>query len=150
MFDSFKGRTCLHYAAYYGHSHCLQAILTYARSSPVSVSWFVPCLSCSTNLLSNYFHDFKLGLFMDLNSGDMRGSWMFEMEEEPPHYTWQLDKDMIVAFASYWTMDLLFVWQLVDTGNYGSRRSFRMWKMELWEVFWFSRANILLMSRSML
>lgn len=41
MFDSLKGRTCLHYAAYYGHSHCLKAILTSAQSSPVSASWFV-------------------------------------------------------------------------------------------------------------
>ncbi|GKV08130.1 hypothetical protein SLEP1_g19806 [Rubroshorea leprosula] len=39
MFDSLNGRTCLHYAAYYGHSDCLQAILSAARSSPVAVSW---------------------------------------------------------------------------------------------------------------
>ncbi|XP_016689069.1 putative E3 ubiquitin-protein ligase XBAT31 isoform X2 [Gossypium hirsutum] len=39
MFDSIHGRTCLHYAAYYGHSDCLQAILSAARSSPVAVSW---------------------------------------------------------------------------------------------------------------
>ncbi|KAM1115636.1 hypothetical protein TB2_006157 [Malus domestica] len=39
MFDSLNGRTCLHYAAYYGHSGCLQAIVSAARSSPVSVSW---------------------------------------------------------------------------------------------------------------
>ncbi|XP_022755760.1 putative E3 ubiquitin-protein ligase XBAT31 [Durio zibethinus] len=38
-FDSLHGRTCLHYAAYYGHSDCLQAILSAARSSPVAVSW---------------------------------------------------------------------------------------------------------------
>ena len=39
MFDSFNGRTCLHYAAYYGHSDCLQAILSVAQSSPVAFSW---------------------------------------------------------------------------------------------------------------
>ncbi|XP_031402461.1 putative E3 ubiquitin-protein ligase XBAT31 isoform X1 [Punica granatum] len=39
MFDSVKGRTCLHHAAYYGHSHCLEAILSAAQSSPVSASW---------------------------------------------------------------------------------------------------------------
>ncbi|GLT67067.1 hypothetical protein SLA2020_394000 [Shorea laevis] len=39
MFDSLNGRTCLHYAAYYGHSDCLQVILSAARSSPVAVSW---------------------------------------------------------------------------------------------------------------
>ncbi|XP_022731765.1 putative E3 ubiquitin-protein ligase XBAT31 [Durio zibethinus] len=38
-FDSLHGRTCLHYAAYYGHSDCLQAILSAAQSSPVAVSW---------------------------------------------------------------------------------------------------------------
>ncbi|KAL0436822.1 UNVERIFIED_CONTAM: putative E3 ubiquitin-protein ligase XBAT31 [Sesamum radiatum] len=39
MFDSLNGRTCLHYAAYYGHSDCLQAILSAARTSQVSASW---------------------------------------------------------------------------------------------------------------
>ncbi|KAG6643163.1 putative E3 ubiquitin-protein ligase XBAT31 [Carya illinoinensis] len=39
MFDSLHGRTCLHYAAYYGHSDCLQAILSAAHSTPVSDSW---------------------------------------------------------------------------------------------------------------
>ncbi|XP_062084940.1 putative E3 ubiquitin-protein ligase XBAT31 [Humulus lupulus] len=39
MFDSLNGRTCLHYAAYYGHSDCLQALLSSAHSSPVAVSW---------------------------------------------------------------------------------------------------------------
>ncbi|CAA3022161.1 E3 ubiquitin- ligase XBAT31 [Olea europaea subsp. europaea] len=39
MFDSLNGRTCLHYAAYYGHSDCLQAILMTARTSQVSISW---------------------------------------------------------------------------------------------------------------
>ncbi|KAI3981228.1 hypothetical protein MKX01_041367 [Papaver californicum] len=39
MFDSISGRTCLHYAAYYGHLDCLQAILSAAHSSPVSSSW---------------------------------------------------------------------------------------------------------------
>ncbi|KAK4777708.1 hypothetical protein SAY87_017895 [Trapa incisa] len=38
-FDDHNGRTCLHYAAYYGHSHCLQAILSSAQSSPVAASW---------------------------------------------------------------------------------------------------------------
>ncbi|BBH06111.1 XB3 ortholog 1 in Arabidopsis thaliana [Prunus dulcis] len=33
MFDSLNGRTCLHYAAYYGHADCLQAILSAAHSS---------------------------------------------------------------------------------------------------------------------
>lgn len=41
MFDSLHGRTCLHYAAYYGHSDCLQAIVSAAHSSPVAVSWLV-------------------------------------------------------------------------------------------------------------
>nr|ABP06278.1 ubiquitin ligase [Mirabilis jalapa] len=39
MFDSLRGRTCLHYAAYYGHSDCLQAILSSARTSHVALSW---------------------------------------------------------------------------------------------------------------
>ncbi|KAI3732784.1 hypothetical protein L1987_63992 [Smallanthus sonchifolius] len=39
MFDSLNGRTCLHYAAYYGHSDCVQTILSSARTSHVSVSW---------------------------------------------------------------------------------------------------------------
>ncbi|KAE8693108.1 putative E3 ubiquitin-protein ligase XBAT31 [Hibiscus syriacus] len=39
MFDSLHGRTCLHYAAYYGHFDCLQAILSAAQSSHVAVSW---------------------------------------------------------------------------------------------------------------
>ncbi|KAG8387826.1 hypothetical protein BUALT_Bualt02G0061500 [Buddleja alternifolia] len=39
MFDSLNGRTCLHYAAYYGHSDCLQAILSAARTSHVAASW---------------------------------------------------------------------------------------------------------------
>ena len=39
MFDSSHGRTCLHYAAYYGHSDCLRAVLTAARTAPVSQSW---------------------------------------------------------------------------------------------------------------
>ncbi|XP_076939137.1 putative E3 ubiquitin-protein ligase XBAT31 [Bidens hawaiensis] len=39
MFDSLNGRTCLHYAAYYGHSDCLQTVLSFAKTSPVAVSW---------------------------------------------------------------------------------------------------------------
>ncbi|KAJ4970600.1 hypothetical protein NE237_003699 [Protea cynaroides] len=39
MFDSVHGRTCLHYAAYYGHSECLQAFLSAAHSSHVAESW---------------------------------------------------------------------------------------------------------------
>ncbi|KAG6512655.1 E3 ubiquitin-protein ligase XB3-like [Zingiber officinale] len=39
MFDSLKGRTCLHHAAYYGHSNCLEAILSVARSTAVADSW---------------------------------------------------------------------------------------------------------------
>ncbi|XP_031113149.1 putative E3 ubiquitin-protein ligase XBAT31 [Ipomoea triloba] len=38
-FDSLHGRTCLHYAAYYGHSDCLKAILSSARTSHVAASW---------------------------------------------------------------------------------------------------------------
>ncbi|KAJ7980867.1 E3 ubiquitin-protein ligase XB3-like [Quillaja saponaria] len=38
-FDTLHGRTCLHYAAYYGHSDCLKAILSAAESSPVAASW---------------------------------------------------------------------------------------------------------------
>lgn len=41
MFDSVKGRTCLHYAAYNGHSDCLQAILSAAHSTPVADSWYL-------------------------------------------------------------------------------------------------------------
>ena len=41
MFDACYGRTCLHYAAYYGHSSCLKAILSAAQSSPVAASWLV-------------------------------------------------------------------------------------------------------------
>lgn len=39
MFDSLYGRTCLHYAAYYGHADCVQAILSAAQSSPIAISW---------------------------------------------------------------------------------------------------------------
>ncbi|XP_060972937.1 putative E3 ubiquitin-protein ligase XBAT31 isoform X3 [Cannabis sativa] len=39
MFDSLNGRTCLHYVAYYGHSDCLQALLSSSHSSPVAISW---------------------------------------------------------------------------------------------------------------
>ncbi|PWA61368.1 ring zinc finger protein [Artemisia annua] len=39
MFDSLNGRTCLHYAAYYGHSDCLETILSSARTSHVAASW---------------------------------------------------------------------------------------------------------------
>ncbi|KAL8129021.1 hypothetical protein V2J09_018176 [Rumex salicifolius] len=39
MFDSKNGRTCLHYAAHYGHSDCLQTILSTAKSSHVAFSW---------------------------------------------------------------------------------------------------------------
>lgn len=42
MFDTVNGRTCLHYAAYYGHFSCLKAILSSAQYSPVAASWFVP------------------------------------------------------------------------------------------------------------
>jgi len=39
MFDSIRRRTCLHYAAYYGHIDCLKAILSAAHSTPVADSW---------------------------------------------------------------------------------------------------------------
>ncbi|XP_061352897.1 putative E3 ubiquitin-protein ligase XBAT31 isoform X2 [Gastrolobium bilobum] len=39
MFDSVRRRTCLHYAAYYGHIDCLKAILSAAHSTPVADSW---------------------------------------------------------------------------------------------------------------
>lgn len=38
-FDSLNGRTCLHYAAYYGHFESLKAILSTARTSHVAASW---------------------------------------------------------------------------------------------------------------
>lgn len=41
MFDSLNRRTCLHYAAYYGHSDCLEAIISAAHSAPVAVTWLV-------------------------------------------------------------------------------------------------------------
>ncbi|XP_021720874.1 putative E3 ubiquitin-protein ligase XBAT31 [Chenopodium quinoa] len=39
MFDSLRGRTCLHYAAYYGRSECLKLIISTARTSHVAISW---------------------------------------------------------------------------------------------------------------
>ncbi|KAG8376886.1 hypothetical protein BUALT_Bualt09G0110700 [Buddleja alternifolia] len=39
LFDTLYGRTCLHYAAYHGHSDCLQLILSAASSSSVAQSW---------------------------------------------------------------------------------------------------------------
>ncbi|XP_022978046.1 putative E3 ubiquitin-protein ligase XBAT31 isoform X1 [Cucurbita maxima] len=39
MFDSLNRRTCLHYAAYYGHSDCLEAIISAAHSDPVAATW---------------------------------------------------------------------------------------------------------------
>lgn len=56
MFDSLQGRTCLHYAAYYGHFDCLQALLSAAHSSPLADSW-----SPSLNPLK------KVAKFMNLN-----------------------------------------------------------------------------------
>ncbi|KAK9122680.1 hypothetical protein Sjap_012282 [Stephania japonica] len=38
-FDSVRARTCLHYAAYYGHLDCLKAIIAAAQSSSVADSW---------------------------------------------------------------------------------------------------------------
>lgn len=50
MFDSLLGRTCLHYAAYFGHSDCLQTIISAAHYSPVAGSWLVSLVSsyCSS------------------------------------------------------------------------------------------------------
>ncbi|CAN4098847.1 unnamed protein product [Withania somnifera] len=39
MFDSLNGRTCLHYAAYYGNSDCLKTVLCAARTSHIASSW---------------------------------------------------------------------------------------------------------------
>ncbi|KAL6574736.1 hypothetical protein OROMI_012021 [Orobanche minor] len=39
LFDTLYGRTCLHYAAYHGHSDCLQLIISAANYAPVSQSW---------------------------------------------------------------------------------------------------------------
>ncbi|XP_023518232.1 putative E3 ubiquitin-protein ligase XBAT31 [Cucurbita pepo subsp. pepo] len=39
MFDSLNRRTCLHYAAYFGHSDCLEAIISAAHSAPVAATW---------------------------------------------------------------------------------------------------------------
>ncbi|CAH9050370.1 unnamed protein product [Cuscuta epithymum] len=39
MFDSLHGRTCLHHAAYYGHSECISSILSAAQSTHVAQSW---------------------------------------------------------------------------------------------------------------
>ena len=50
MFDSLRRRTCLHYAAYYGHVDCLKAILSAAHSTPVADSWFDSLLSLSLSL----------------------------------------------------------------------------------------------------
>ena len=41
MFDSLNRRTCLHYAAYFGHSDCLEAIISAAHSAPVAATWLV-------------------------------------------------------------------------------------------------------------
>ncbi|KAG8053777.1 hypothetical protein GUJ93_ZPchr0001g30372 [Zizania palustris] len=38
-FESVHARTCLHHAAYYGHTDCLQAILAAAQAVPVAASW---------------------------------------------------------------------------------------------------------------
>ena len=51
MFDSVNRRTCLHYAAYYGHADCVQAILSAAQSSPVAVHWLLTTHSLSLCLL---------------------------------------------------------------------------------------------------
>lgn len=45
MFDSLNRRTCLHYAAYYGHSDCLEAIIAAAHSASVAATWSVSRLS---------------------------------------------------------------------------------------------------------
>ncbi|EPS67167.1 hypothetical protein M569_07608, partial [Genlisea aurea] len=39
LFDTVHGRTCLHYAAYYGHTDCLQLLLSAAKSAAVAQSW---------------------------------------------------------------------------------------------------------------
>ncbi|KAK6140242.1 hypothetical protein DH2020_026040 [Rehmannia glutinosa] len=40
LFDTLYGRTCLHYAAYHGHSDCLQLILSAANSTHVTQSCY--------------------------------------------------------------------------------------------------------------
>ncbi|MBA0825253.1 hypothetical protein Goarm_021853 [Gossypium armourianum] len=67
MFDSLHGRTCLHYAAYYGHFDCLQAILSAAQSSPVAVSWWVGDHSRLLDLLCSGYARF-------VNIRDARGA----------------------------------------------------------------------------
>jgi hypothetical protein len=56
MFDSSHGRTCLHYAAYYGHADCLRTILSAAaKSAPVSESWLAFVAPAVSPLLSGPF-----------------------------------------------------------------------------------------------
>lgn len=62
----------MHYAAYNGHSDCLQAILSAAHSTPVADSWLVSlslCLSAPigfTSLLSNFHRVALVGDLQDL------------------------------------------------------------------------------------
>lgn len=56
MFDACYGRTCLHYAAYYGHSSCLKAILSAAQSSPVAASWLVLFSVLAHTLIDQLIH----------------------------------------------------------------------------------------------
>ncbi|GER54363.1 XB3 ortholog 1 in Arabidopsis thaliana [Striga asiatica] len=39
LFDTLHGRTCLHYAAYHGHSDCIQLILSAANSPSIAQFW---------------------------------------------------------------------------------------------------------------
>lgn len=74
MFDTVNGRTCLHYAAYYGHFSCLQAILSSAQSSSVAASWFVPfswidyeaMLLCFVISFFEFFFELVVGVLFGL------------------------------------------------------------------------------------
>jgi len=114
MFDTISGRTCLHYAAYYGHSSCLKAILSAAQSSPVAASWFV----CPFN----YWFRCYCGVFsvfsdFELVPGGLRGLWILEMERVQRHCTWRLVRDGLNVYIFCWTVEPLFVLQPVDMGN---------------------------------
>ncbi|KAG0481733.1 hypothetical protein HPP92_012591 [Vanilla planifolia] len=77
MFDSANGRTCLHYAAYYGHLDCLKAIADAAHANPIAESW---------------------GFARFINVRDSKGQ---------PHSILLQNKVSQHVFACYWTRELL-------------------------------------------
>lgn len=135
MFDTISGRTCLHYAAYYGHSSCLKAILSAAQSSPVAASWFALfCLTIDFDVMLFFFYLFLVLSVFKYGPGGLHGLWILEMERVRRHCTWRLVRDGLNVYIFCWTVELLFVLQPVDMGNDLWKSGSNDW---IWWVFLF-------------